>query len=189
MRLPYEFAELRTERLLLRLMRESDVDDILVYQSNPDVCRYLMFEPRERAAVAAKVAQYSTATTLAGDGDYWQIAIERDGRVIGDVYFTIKSTEHATGEIGWTLNPEHGGRGYMTEAAGAVLGIAFEAIGLHRVIAVLDPRNTTSIALCKRLGMREEAHHVEDMWFKGEWGDTGIYAILDREWLTSHATA
>jgi len=30
--------------------------------------------------------------------------------------------------------------------------------------------------------MREEAHFVEDLWFKGEWADTGIYAVLDREW-------
>src|SRR5436190_1234172 len=55
-------------------------------------------------------------------------------------------------------------------------------IGLHRVSATLDPRNEASAALCRRLGMREEAHHVEDLWFKGEWGDTAIYAILDREW-------
>jgi RimJ/RimL family protein N-acetyltransferase len=63
-----------------------------------------------------------------------------------------------------------------------VLELAFTAIGLHRVMAQLSPLNTASIALCKRLGMREEAHFVEDLWFRGAWGDTGIYAILDREW-------
>ena len=52
----------------------------------------------------------------------------------------------------------------------------------HRVRAVLDPRNTPSAALCRRLGMRQEAHFVEDLWFKGEWGDTAVYAILAREW-------
>jgi RimJ/RimL family protein N-acetyltransferase len=46
------------------------------------------------------------------------------------------------------------------------------------VLAQLDPRNDASIAL----GMREEAHFVEDLWFKGDWGDTVVYAILDREW-------
>ena len=182
--LPCVFAPLRTDRLSLRMMAAGDVDDIHAYQSLEPVCRYLLFEPREREPVAQKVAQYATATTLAGEGDFWQIAVELDGRVIGDVYFTIKSVEHAMGEIGWTLHPDFGGRGYMTEAAGAVLRVAFETIGLHRVIADLDPRNTASIALCKRLGMREEAFHVEDMWFKGEWADTGIYALLAREWRT-----
>ena len=69
----------------------------------------------------------------------------------------------------------------MTEAAAAVLQIAFDDIGLHRVSAQLDPRNDRSAALCRRLGMREEAHLVEDMWCKGEWVDTTIYAILDRD--------
>ena len=183
MRLPYQFpSPLRTDRLQLRTMAEADVDDIHAYQSRDDVCRYLMFEPRERDAVAEKVAKYSQARVLSGEGDYWQLAVERDGRVIGDVYFTIKSDEHQTGEIGWTLHPDFSGQGFMTEAAGAVLGLAFAEIGLHRVMAELDARNTSSIALCRRLGMREEAHFVEDLWFKGEWGDTGIYAVLEREW-------
>jgi RimJ/RimL family protein N-acetyltransferase len=185
-RLPYEFAgPVRTARLLLRAMTAADVDDIHAYQSRADVCRYLPFEPRSREQVAEKVAKYSTALALNGDGDYWQLAVERAGdpdRVIGDVYFTIKSAADGAGEIGWTLHPDHTGRGYMSEAAGAVLDIAFSELGLHRVSAVLDPRNDASAALCSRLGIRAEAHFLEDLWFKGEWGDTAVYAILDREW-------
>jgi RimJ/RimL family protein N-acetyltransferase len=179
---------MRTERLLLRPMTDEDVDDIHAYQSRADVCRYLMFEPRTRDQVAEKVATYSRALALNGDGDFWQLAIERisdPGRVIGDVYFTIKSAANATGEIGWTLHPDHAGQGYVTEAAGAVLEIAFTDLRLHRVRAELDPRNDASLALCKRLGMREEAYFVEDLWSKGAWGDTAIYAILDREWRRS----
>jgi RimJ/RimL family protein N-acetyltransferase len=184
--LPYEFSgPLRTARLVLRPMTEEDVDDIHAYQSRADVCRYVPFEPRTRDEVAEKVARYSTALALNGDGDFWQLAIERAsdrGRVIGDLYFTIKSAVNATGEIGWTLHPDFTGQGYMTEAASAILELAFARLGLHRVRAELDPRNDASMALCTRLGMREEAHFVEDLWFKGAWGDTVIYAILDREW-------
>jgi RimJ/RimL family protein N-acetyltransferase len=185
-RLPFAFpAPLCTARLMLRPMTAADVDDIHAYQSLADVCRYLPFAPRTREEVAAKVAEYSTAVTLAGDGDFWQLAVERrtePGRVIGDVYFTISSTADARGEIGWTLHPDCVGRGYMTEAAAAVLDIAFGGLGLHRVIARLDPRNQASAALCRRLGMRREAHFVEDLMFKGAWGDTDIYALRDREW-------
>ena len=185
-RLPFEFASpLNTERLLLRTMTNEDVDDIHAYQSRADVCQYVMYEPRSRDQVAEKVAKYSQALALRGDDDYWQLAIERAderGRVIGDLYFTVVSVANATGEIGWVLNPEYAGQGYMTEAASAVLEIAFNDLGLHRVKAELDPRNDTSIALCKRLGMRAEAYFVEELWFKGAWGDTAIYAILDREW-------
>jgi RimJ/RimL family protein N-acetyltransferase len=183
--LPYTFAgPRRTPRLTLRAVTAADVDDLHAYQSRPDVCRYLPYEPRSRTTVAEKVAQWSTVLTLARDGDYWILAVERTGTpgVIGDVYFSIRSTADAAADIGWVLHPAHGGHGYMTEAASALLDIAFGDLGLHRVRAILDPRNEPSAALCRRLGMRQEAHFVEDLWFKGEWTDTAVYAILAREW-------
>ena len=186
LRLPYELdGPVETERLRIRTMAMRDVDDIHAYQSREDVCRYLPYMPRSRDEVADKVAQFSEAIAITGEGDYWQLAIERradPGRVIGDVYFSLKSTANAAAEIGWTLHPSYAGQGYMTEAAGAILEIAFAGIGLHRVVARLDPRNDPSAALCRRLGMREEGYFVEDTWFKGEWGDTTMFAILAREW-------
>jgi RimJ/RimL family protein N-acetyltransferase len=183
---PYAFSgPLRTERLLVRAMVAGDVDDVHAYHSREDVCQYLPYQPRTRQEVVEKVARNAAELTLAAEGDYWQLAVERidsPGRVIADVFFALRSIDSAGGEIGWVQNPDHFGHGYMTEAAGAVLTLAFTAIGLHRVYAQLDPRNTASIALCKRLGMREEAHFVEDLWLGDEWGSTGIYAILARDW-------
>jgi RimJ/RimL family protein N-acetyltransferase len=173
-------------------MTLDDIDDVFAYQSLEEVVRYDLFDPRTREEVAEKVAKYSTATTIAEQGDYFQLAIELPGaagtasRVIGDLYFSFASLKNSRGEIGWTLHPDFQGNGYATEAASAVLDLAFRVIGLHRVFADLDPRNEASIALCKRLGMREEAFFVKDLWFKGDWGDTGIYAILRDEWLAAH---
>jgi RimJ/RimL family protein N-acetyltransferase len=187
--LPYVFdAPLKTDRLVLRLMTADDVDDVHAYQSREDVCRYQLFEPRTRSEVAERVLQHATATTLAVDGDYLQLAIElpatTDARahVIGDSYFTLSSVDNSRGEIGWSLHPAFWGFGYATEAARAILSIAFDEIGLHRVSAELDPRNLASIALCTRLGMREEAHFVKDLWFKGSWADTSVFALLREEW-------
>src|SRR3954469_24891597 len=168
-RLPYAFpSPLRTERLLLRTMTPGDVDDVYAYHSREDVCRYLPFPPRSYQEVTEKVAQFATARTLNGEGDYWQLALEHGGQVIGDLYFKLRSVESSTAEIGWSLHPDHHGRGYMTEAATTVLQIAFGELRLHRVWAQLDPRNTASVALCRRLGMREEAYFVEDVRLKGE---------------------
>ncbi len=193
-RLPWTFTHpIATDRLVLRLMTAADVQDVHAYQSREDVCRYLLFEPRTLEQVSAKVDEFSTSTTLAGDGDFLQLALElpatgdEPARVIGDSYFTIANAENSRGEIGWTMHPDFTGKGYAAEAARAMLGIAFRELGLHRVIAELDPRNDASIALCKRLGMREEAYLVKDLWFKGEWGDTGTYAILREEWVVSAA--
>ncbi|HEY2643081.1 MAG TPA: GNAT family N-acetyltransferase [Galbitalea sp.] len=187
--LPYSFTNpIRTERVTIRLMTPDDVDAVYSYQSREDVCRYLLHGPRTREDLVERVSKYAEATTLAADGDYWQLGIEltvpeRAAQFIGELYFTISNLESSRAEIGWTMHPDFHGHGYATEAANALLDVAFRDIGLHRVYAELDPRNTASIALCTRLGMREEAHFVQDLWFKGEWADTGIYALLRDEWL------
>lgn len=190
--LPFVFAEpINTERLTLRLMTDADVDDVFAYQSLENVCRYLLFAPRSHEEVAERVARFAAATTLAADGDYLQLALELPGengaraRVIGDSYFTLADVGNAHGEIGWTMHPDFMGKGYASEAASAVLDIAFTTMNLHRVSANIDPRNHASAALCRRLGMREEAHFLSDLWSKGEWTDSGIYAILAAEWRAS----
>ena len=183
---PFTFTEpIVTDRLVLRPMTLDDVEAVHDYQSLPEVAEYQLFEPRSRETVREKVAESSRALTLAGDGDYLQVAIEESGRLIGDLYFSITSVENLRGEIGWTLHPDAQGHGFATEAARAMLGLGFDRLGLHRIVAELDPRNTSSVALCLRLGMRHEGHFVEDMLFKGSWADTGLYALLAREWAAA----
>jgi RimJ/RimL family protein N-acetyltransferase len=174
-------------------MTMDDTDAVHSYMSDPEVCRYLLHGPRSREIVAEKIAEWSTSGRLAVSGDYLQLALQLAasgtgaGRVIGHVYFRLKSVDDLAAEIGWTLHPDVEGNGYATEAAEAMLAYAFGELGLHRVIAELDPRNTASIALCRRLGMREEALFREEMWLKGEWSDTGVYAILHSEWSARHS--
>ena len=53
---------------------------------------------------------------------------------------------------------------------------------MHRVIGRVEPRNTGSVRVLEKLGMRREAHFVENEWVKGEWQSELVFAILDREW-------
>lgn len=177
-------SPLVTDRLDLRLLRSDDVDAVHAYQSLPEVAQYQLFEPRTREQVAERIADRSSHDRLADSGDFLQLAIERrsDQRVIGDLYLALRSVDDSTAAIGWSLHPAAQGQGFATEAARAGLATAFETMHLHRVVADLDPRNTASIALCLRLGMRQEAHFVRDLLFKGGWADTLVFAILDREW-------
>jgi RimJ/RimL family protein N-acetyltransferase len=71
---------------------------------------------------------------------------------------------------------------WATEAARALIDLAFDDLGAHRAFACTDARNTPSAALLRRLGMREEAHFREAEIFKGNWGDELVFAILAREW-------
>ncbi|MGX9347784.1 GNAT family N-acetyltransferase [Microbacterium sp. KNMS] len=187
--LPYRFDDIVTERLRLRLMDDGDIDDVHAYQSRDDVCEYLLYEARDRDTIVAKMAKWSQLTTLAEDDDYLVLGIEHlaEGRVIGDLYVHLKSVENRCVELGWAVHPDYQGRGYAAEAAAAIIRLSFETLGLHRIMAEIDPRNRASAALCRRLGMRCEAHFVEDLWFRGGWADTEIYAVLAREWRAAQA--
>jgi aminoglycoside 6'-N-acetyltransferase len=182
MPLPWDFRAIQGARVSLDLLRPEDFDALYAIQSDPEVCRYLLYEPRSRERVKEVLERDAAATRLAQPGDFVQPAIrDRSGQLIGTMYFTLASLDDRTGEIGWLLDPRFQGRGYAAEAAGLLLDLAFGQLGLHRVYAELDPRNAASVALCLRLGMRHEAHFREHMWFKGDWADTGIYAILEHE--------
>lgn len=183
MGLPWDFHPIFGARVTLDTLRADDADDVYAMQSDPEVCRYLLYEPRSREKVEEVLARDGAATHLAAPGDYLQPAIrDENGRFIGTLYLEIKSVDDRAAEIGWSLLPRAQGKGYARDAAAMLLDLCFGEMGLHRVIAELDPRNTASVALCERLGMRHEGHFVEDMFLKGEWTDTGRYAILDREW-------
>ena len=186
MPLPWHFHTLEDERLRLDLLRPQDFDALYAIQSDPEVCRYLLYEARTREQVATALERDSAQIRLEKAGDYLQPAIrgrgENEGAFIGTMYFELKSIDDRTAEIGWLVAPGFQGRGYAREAAAMLLDLAFGEVGLHRVIAELDPRNAASVRVCERLGMRKEAHHIEHMWLKDEWTDTGCYAILEREW-------
>jgi RimJ/RimL family protein N-acetyltransferase len=109
----------------------------------------------------------------------------RRGLVIGDVVLIWSSREHATGEIGYVFHPDHSGQGFATEAVRALLDIAFGTYRFHRVTARIDARNLASLRLAERVGMRQEAHLVENEWFKGSWSDVIDFAMLQREWLSN----
>jgi RimJ/RimL family protein N-acetyltransferase len=68
-----------------------------------------------------------------------------------------------------------------------VLTFAFIKLELHRVIAITDCENERSVALLGRLGMRREGHFIQNIWFKGRWGDEYLYAVLREEWLRKRA--
>lgn len=173
-----------TERLLLRPYEHGDVDAVHAYQSLPDQVRYVPYQARTRDEVAERVASARTSTVIKAEGDVLLlvVALRETGEVIGDVVLFYRSEEHRTGEIGYILNPRYAGRGYATEAARALLQLGFEGLGLHRIIARVDARNAASIAVLRRLGMRQEAYLVQNEWFKGEWSDEVDFALLEQEW-------
>jgi RimJ/RimL family protein N-acetyltransferase len=175
---------LRTARLILRPYTPSDLDALYDLQSRPEVTRYLYFGPRDRDEVRKALEQKTQAATLTDEGGNLAVAVElaETGQLIGDVILFWRSRAHRQGEVGYLFHPDHGGRGYATEATRVMLRLGFEDLGLHRIIGRIDARNTASARVLERLGMRREAHFVKNEFVQGEWTDEMVYAMLDEEW-------
>lgn len=51
------------------------------------------------------------------------------------------------------------------------------------MFAITDARNDAAARLLQRIGMRREAHFIQNVWYKGAWDDEFSFAILCEEWL------
>jgi RimJ/RimL family protein N-acetyltransferase len=182
---------IRTERLLLRPLTTHDTDALLTYRSQPDICRYVPFEPMTREVIHDRLATQWARHELTDEGQALTLGVEvaETGELVGDVVLFWHSRLHANGELGYVLNPDFGGRGLATEAAKATLRLGFETLGLHRIVARVEERNESSARLARRLGMRQEARLVHNEFFKGEWSTELDFAMLAEEWATLHSAS
>ncbi|GII79440.1 N-acetyltransferase [Sphaerisporangium rufum] len=175
---------IETPRLSLRPFTMDDLDGLHSFHSRADVARYLYWDARTLDETRTALAKKTEMAELRKGGEDLNLAVElrETGELIGDLYLFWRSAEHRQGEIGFIFHPDHHGRGLAGEASREILRLGFEDLGLHRIYGRCDGRNTASARLMERLGMRREAHLVENELFKGEWSDELVYAMLRREW-------
>jgi RimJ/RimL family protein N-acetyltransferase len=162
---------IRTERLLLRPHRPGDVDDLLVFHSDPDIVRFVPWQVRSRDEVVTFIEGRMQLLTAAADGSWVVYAIEsRDdtdtaGHVIGEVLLKRADAARGIAELGYALAAHAHGRGIASEAVAAMLELGRTAFGVREVHAIVDERNAASIRLLERFGFDFDAPHpdpVED---------------------------
>jgi len=172
-----------TERVGIGPLSLDHAETMYAYRSNPRVSRYQSWEPRSVEEVRRFISSQVGASPDA-PGRWRQLGIFEleSGRLAGDVGVHVLEYDPRQVEVGITVAPAFQGRGLATEALRALLRHLFVDLGKHRVCGSVDPRNSASIALLERVGMRLEAHFVESLWFKGDWADDVIYAMLRREY-------
>lgn len=184
---PAPFVPFRTQRLTIRAFRPDDAETLAAYRADPDVARYQDWDlpytlGRAQAAIAV---DRHIGERLAG-GDQWQLAIDRDGALIGDLYLGIDATA-SVATIGYTLAAEQQGAGYGSEAVGALIDRVFaELPSVHRIRATLDPENVRSIRLLEGLGFRSEGIARAAVSIRGAWVDDALYGLLREQraaWL------
>jgi RimJ/RimL family protein N-acetyltransferase len=147
---------LETERLTMRMWRESDFEQYAVICADPDVMRFLgEGKPLSRLEAWRHMATLVGHWHLRGFG-HWAVEEKESRRLIGRIGF-LHPEEWPGFELGWTLGREFWGRGYATEGARRALAYAFTEMGRDHVISLIDPENKASIKVAERLGERAES--------------------------------
>ncbi len=177
---------LETDRLVLRPFEPGDLEAVYEIHGDEANARWLYNDPRTRDETAGLLERRIASASIAAEGEWLSAAaVLRDtGELVCDALLLWASEQHRQGEIGFMTHPAHHGHGYATEAARPLLAFAFETLGLHRVVGRLEPRNIASARVLEKLGMRREAHFIENEWVKGEWQSELVYAMLAGEWTS-----
>jgi RimJ/RimL family protein N-acetyltransferase len=175
---------IHTERLTLRAFKPADVDGVLASYGNPDVVRYLYSGVLDRDRVVEVVDERARRRRIVTEGDTLQVAVEHrvTGAYVGELILRLASRQHRQAEIGFVIGPGHQGRGYAREGTAALITLAVDHLGVHRIFGRADARNVASMAAMRSLGMRQEAHLRQNEYVKGEWCDEVIFAVLAPEW-------
>ena len=152
--LPTPPEVIATERLVLRRPRLSDADDIFDnYAADPEVTRYVTWPPYTVRSEVAPFLQSRLARWDSGEEFSWVITRPREGRVIGMI--ACRVCDHAV-DIGYVLSRHFWNRGYVTEAASAIVDWAINLESVYRVWAVCDVENKASARVLEKIGMQRE---------------------------------
>lgn len=169
---------LTTPRLELRAFADADFAAVHEYAADPEVVRHTDWGPNTpdetraflRSAAGGVLADPWAGLTLA-------VVLRAEGRVIGAA--ALHAGDDRDASLGYCLNRRYWGSGVATEAAAALLRLAFGPLGLHRVWATCRPENAASARVLEKVGMRREGHLRQNVLVRGVWRDSLLYAILE----------
>ena len=174
----FSLPVLETERLLLRPVRRKDAEDIYSYASDPEVARYVLWEPHRSLSETRAYIRCIRSLYHRGLPSSRAVVRRDSGHVIGTIGFMWYSDTNSAAEIGYSFSRAEWNRGYATEALNAVIRSAFSSLPLNRLEAQHDLRNPASGRVMEKCGMVREGILRQRIRNKGEWIDVVLYAIL-----------
>lgn len=178
-----EFPQQETGRLILRQMTLDDVDFYFHHFNNDKVIEGCCFPgPKSLEAAREELERYCIKPFKENRGIRWGIVRKGGSELIGTCgyYDWIKPARRA--EIGYDLDPAYWRQGIMTEALRAVLEYGFGKMGLNRIQAIIDSKNTRSLKLVHRVGFKTEGVLRQRSYFRGQFRDDVCFSLLRKEW-------
>jgi RimJ/RimL family protein N-acetyltransferase len=173
---------LGTDRLVLREMAESDADGLHAAFGNADAMRFWNSPPTRTVADTALLIKKALTGRRIGHG-VWAI-LRRDGPFVGMINYHHREVKNQRLELGWIVVPAYWRQGIMTEAASAILGHCFGTMKMHRVEALIEPENLSSLALAAKLGFVNEGLLRDRLLVSGGFRNVQMHALLKPEWHT-----
>ena len=176
-----------TSRLILREYRETDFEGVHAYAKDAETVRFMVWGPNSsedtRNFIQLAISQQKTEPRV-----HYQLAVvlKDNAQIIGGCGIHVHRPEHKNAEIGYCFNKQFWRQGFATETMRALLQFGFETLQMHRIIATCDPGNIGSERVMQKNGLRKEAYFVQELWQKGRWRDSLLYAILENEWFSHH---
>jgi len=178
------FPEFETERLRFRKIYVSDAKEIFLIRSNDNVMRFMDVPRHHSISDSEKLIETAEESYKNETGMNWAIIEKHSQSFIGYIGFIRIFSEHCRAEIGYVLKPEYWGKGYMYETINRMARFGFENMKLHSIEANVNPLNERSKKVLERVGFKKEAHFRENYLFNGEFLDSIIYSLLEKD-LTS----
>jgi [ribosomal protein S5]-alanine N-acetyltransferase len=174
------FPMIETERLKLRPIEESDTEEIFATFSDEDSMKYYGMDPFTTKDQATTIIQAFAEGFKTGSSIRWGISLSETNQLIGTCGFhNWSKSDHRT-EIGYELNREYRGNGYMNEALKAVIHYAFNGMAFNRISATIRPENDPSQNLVRKLGFQNEALLKEYQHTDGKYYDMYLFTLLKR---------
>jgi ribosomal-protein-alanine N-acetyltransferase len=172
------FPIVKTERITLRQLRESDKHEMYVLRSDPKLMHFI---PRPRATSvedAATLIATMNETIAKNEMINWAITLTGEDKLIGMVGFFRMQLEHYRAEIGYMLHGDYHGKKVMEEAVNGAMHYGFNEMKLHSAEAVIAPDNIASKKLILKCGFVQEAHFKEREFVNGEFRDILVFSKL-----------
>lgn len=176
------YREMETERLRLRPVTLEDAPAMFEYASDEAVTRYTFPTNQSLEETRNNIALFYLASPLGR----WGIELKENGKFIGTIDLLDLDLRLKKGSIGYVLNKDYWNQGLATEAIKTVIALAFEQIGMNKLIAVHDKDNPASGRVMAKAGMQfshEEAYAMIDPYEEGRMVTRVHYVLTKEEYL------
>lgn len=174
--------KIKTDRLTIRQIKKSDLKFILEIEQRPETNEFESMETPDTDYLTERFDWFLENVQNIPSGGGVRFVISLGTKKIGDMSLVCTWEDTQEWELGFSFLREYWGNGYAAESVRAIAQLAFENLGIHKLVMNINADNTRSTRLAERLGFVKEAHMREARLYNGNWNNETVYTMLRRDY-------